>query len=224
MTPNAYTQIFSSLFPFWDKLPAHEQELLYKSTLPVSYKKGQIIHDGTECTGMILVQKGCLRAYMLSDEGKEVTLYRLRDGNICMLSASCVLQSITFDVFIEAEEASEALLINGKVFADMAERNAPMKIYALDTAVGRFSNVMWIMQQILFMSLDKRLALYLLEESAVNNSDTIKATHDQIARHLGSAREVISRMLKYFTAEGIIQSARGEIKILDKSRLELLSK
>ena len=175
MTPNAYTQIFSSLFPFWDKLPAHEQELLYKSTLPVNYKKGQIIHDGTECTGMILVQKGCLRAYMLSDEGKEVTLYRLRDGNICMLSASCVLQSITFDVFIEAEEASEALLINGKVFADMAERNAPMKIYALETAVGRFSNVMWIMQQILFMSLDKRLALYLLEESAVNNSDTIKA-------------------------------------------------
>ena len=224
MTPNSYTQIFSSLFPFWDKLPAHEQELLYKSTLPVNYKKGQIIHDGTECTGMILVQKGCLRAYMLSDEGKEVTLYRLRDGNICMLSASCVLQSITFDVFIEAEEASEALLINGKVFADMAERNAPMKIYALETAVGRFSNVMWIMQQILFMSLDKRLALYLLEESAVNNSDVIKATHDQIARHLGSAREVISRMLKYFTAEGIIQSARGEIKILDKSRLELLSK
>ena len=224
MTPNSYTQIFSSLFPFWDKLPTHEQELLYKSTLPVNYKKGQIIHDGTECTGMILVQKGCLRAYMLSDEGKEVTLYRLRDGNICMLSASCVLQSITFDVFIEAEEASEALLINGKVFADMAERNAPMKIYALETAVGRFSNVMWIMQQILFMSLDKRLALYLLEESAVNNSDTIKATHDQIARHLGSAREVISRMLKYFTAEGIIQSARGEIKILDKSRLELLSK
>ena len=224
MTSNVYTQIFSSLFPFWDKLPAHEQELLYKSTLPVNYKKGQIIHDGTECTGMILVQKGCLRAYMLSDEGKEVTLYRLRDGNICMLSASCVLQSITFDVFIEAEEASEALLINGKVFADMAERNAPMKIYALETAVGRFSNVMWIMQQILFMSLDKRLALYLLEESAVNNSDVIKATHDQIARHLGSAREVISRMLKYFTAEGIIQSARGEIKILDKSRLELLSK
>lgn len=224
MTTSAYTQIFSSLFPFWDKLPAHEQELLYKSTLPVNYKKGQIIHDGTECTGMILVQKGCLRAYMLSDEGKEVTLYRLRSGNICMLSASCVLQSITFDVFIEAEEASEALLINGKVFADMADRNAPMKIYALETAVGRFSNVMWIMQQILFMSLDKRLALYLLEESTVNNSDVIKATHDQIARHLGSAREVISRMLKYFTAEGIIQSARGEIKILDKPKLELLSK
>ena len=97
-------------------------------------------------------------------------------------------------------------------------------LFSARYAFPRFSNVMWIMQQILFMSLDKRLALYLLEESTVNNSDTIKATHDQIARHLGSAREVISRMLKYFTAEGIIQSARGEIKILDKSRLELLSK
>lgn len=224
MTTQDYSHIFANLFPFWSKLPAHEQELLYKCTLPAKFKKGQVVHDGTECTGMLLVQKGCLRAYMLSDEGKEVTLYRLRDGNICMLSASCVLQSITFDVFIEAEENSEVLVINGKVFADMADRNAPMKIYALETAVGRFSDVMWIMQQVLFMSLDKRLALYLLEESAVNNSTVIKATHDQIARHLGSAREVISRMLKYFSAEGIIQSSRGEIKILDKPRLELLSR
>lgn len=220
----SYAQILSQLFPFWDKLPSNEQELLCRSTMPASYKKGQVVHDGTECTGMIVVQKGCLRAYMLSDEGKEITLYRLRSGNICMLSASCVLNSITFDVFIEAEENSEALLINGKVFADTAERNYPMKIYALETAVGRFSDVMWIMQQVLFMSLDKRLALYLLEESSANNSLTIKATHDQVARHLGSAREVISRMFKYFSAEGILQISRGEIKILDKTRLELLTK
>lgn len=224
MTNMEYPQIFANLFPFWGKLPAEEQQLLCKSTLPVKYKKGQIVHDGSECTGMIVVKSGCLRAYILSDEGKEITIYRMRSSNICMLSASCVLNAITFDVFIEAEEDSEVLIINGKIFADMADRNTSMKIYALETAVGRFSDVMWIMQQILFMSLDKRLALYLLEESVANNSLVIKATHDQIARHLGSAREVISRMIKYFSAEGVLQSSRGEIKILDKTRLELLTK
>ena len=219
-----YTEIYKTLFPFWDKLSSAEQKLLCDNTTSTTYKKNQIVHDGSRCTGVILVKSGCLRTYLLSDDGKEVTIYRLRKSNICMLSASCVLNSITFDVFIEAEEDTDILLINGQIFSGVAERNAPMKIYALETAVSRFSDVMWIIQQILFMSLDKRLALYLLEESIEKDSLTIKITHDQIARNLGSAREVISRMLKYFVAEGLIQSNRGEIKILNLEKIKLLSK
>lgn len=219
-----YTEIYKTLFPFWDKLSSVDQKLLCDNTTSTTYKKNQIVHDGSRCTGVILVKSGCLRTYLLSDDGKEVTIYRLRKGNICMLSASCVLNSITFDVFIEAEEDTDILLINGQIFSEVSERNAHMKIYALETAVGRFSDVMWIIQQILFMSLDKRLALYLLEESMEKDSLTIKITHDQIARNLGSAREVISRMLKYFVAEGLIQSNRGEIKILNLEKIKLLSK
>ena len=79
------------------------------------------------------------------------------------------------------------------------------------------------MQQILFMSMDKRLAIFLLDELAKTGSDTVKLTHEQIAKYIGSAREVVSRMLKYFSSEGLITSSRSEgIKIVDKKRLRAL--
>ena len=141
-----------------------------------------------------------------------------------MLSASCVLNSITFDVFIDSEEESDCIVVGGCAYAEMAERIPEVKIFALESAVSRFSDVMWIMQQILFMSMDKRLAIFLLDESAKNGNDVIRLTHEQIAKYMGSAREVVSRMLKYFVSEGIVESSRSEgIKLLDKKRLRALS-
>ena len=141
-----------------------------------------------------------------------------------MLSASCLLgEAITFDVFVDAEEESICYVINGAVFAAIAERSPDMKIFALETVVSRFSDVMWVMQQILFMSLDKRLAIFLSDESARTGSDTITLTHGQIAKYIGSAREAVSRMLKYFTNEKIVEVSRGGIKILDKKRLRKLA-
>ena len=140
-----------------------------------------------------------------------------------MLSASCVLQTITFDVFIDAEEDSSCFVISGPAFAAVSERNPDIKIFSLQAAVSRFSDVMWVMQQILFMSMDKRLAIFLSDESARLGSDTITLTHEQIARYMGSAREVVSRMLKYFSNEGIVKVSRGGIEILDKKRLRELT-
>lgn len=160
---------------------------------------------------------------VLSDTGKEVTLYRLYSGDMCMLSASCVLQSITFDVFIDAEESSECYVISGPAFANISERNKDIKIFALETAVSRFSDVMWVMQQILFMSMDKRLAVFLSDEISRTGSDTITLTHEQIARYMGSAREVVSRTLKYFASEGIVEVSRKGIKLLDKKQLRELT-
>lgn len=161
---------------------------------------------------------------MMSEEGKDITLYRLQRGDMCMLSASCVLEAITFDVFIDAEEESECYVISGPAFAAVSERNPDIKIFALETAVSRFSDVMWVMQQILFMSMDQRLAIFLCDESARTGSDTITLTHGQIARYMGSAREVVSRMLKYFANEGMVEVSRGGIKILDKKRLRQLTR
>ena len=161
---------------------------------------------------------------MMSDEGREITLYRLHRGDICMLSASCLLgEAITFDVFVDAQEDSECYVIGGPAFAAVSERNPQIKIFALETAVGRFSDVMWVMQQILFMSMDRRLAIFLSDESARTRSDTISLTHGQIARYMGSAREVVSRVLKYFAGEGIVEVSRGGIKIIDKKRLRKLT-
>ena len=215
--------LFRDNFPFWDNLSKSEKETFVNSSQYISFRKGTNIHNGNECTGIILIRKGSLRLYILSDEGKEITLYRLFPGEMCMLSASCVLHNITFDVFVDAEENSECIIIGGCAYAALSERNAEAKIFALETALARFSDVMWVMQQILFMSMDKRLAIFLLDEISKTGGDTVHLTHEQIAKYMGSAREVVTRMLKYFSSEGIVELSRGGIKISDVKRLRALS-
>lgn len=218
-----YLPVYNQYFPFWNDLTDADKETFGRSTVSVKYEKGTTIHDGSECTGVILIKSGTLRLYMLSEDGKEITLYRLYPGEVCMLSASCAIESITFDVLVDAEEDSECYVVGGCAFASAAERIQSVKIFALETTVSRFSDVMWAMQQILFMSMDKRLAIFLLDEASKSGSDTIKMTHEQIAKYMGSAREVVSRMLKYFASEGMVEVIRGGVKILNKQKLRALT-
>ncbi len=218
-----YENIYKENFPFWEKISGADREYICRNSHMLTYPKGRNIHNGEECSGVIFVCSGSLRLYMMSDEGKEITLYRLHRGDLCMLSASCVLDAVTFDVFVDAEEDSQCCVVSGPAFAAVSQRNPDIRIFALETAVSRFSDVMWVMQQILFMSMDKRLAIFLSDESARTGSDTIALTHGQIARYMGSAREVVSRMLKYFAGEGIVEVSRGGVTILDKKRLRDLA-
>ncbi len=218
-----YHDFFAAYFPFWKSLKDEDKDFLCQSTTEEHFEKEQSIHDNLGCSGLYILKKGRLRLYMLSEEGKEITLYRLMPGDICMLSASCVLQSITFDVYIDAEEPSDCYCIGGPAFAAVSERVPEVKIFALERAVDRFSDVMWIMQQIVFMSMDKRLAIFLLDEMAVTGSDAITMTHEQIARHLGTAREVVSRMLKHLAADGAIEVTRKCIHIADKEKLRSIA-
>ena len=174
-------------------------------------------------TGAVIVKSGCIRVYIMSDEGREITLYRLFPGDMCLLSASCVVQAITFDVFVNAEENSDCYVLNGNKFAELSEQYQEVKIFALELAVERFSNVMWVMQQILFMSMDRRLAIFLCDEAAQTGSDTIRLTNGRIARYIGSAREVVSRVLKYFAADGIAERTKEGVKIIDKQKLRRLA-
>ena len=217
-------ELFSKNLPFYDKINDTERAAILRSSQYVRFKRGANIHDGGECTGVILIKKGTLRVYIISEDGKEITLYRLFTGDLCILSASCVLETVTFDVFIDAEEDSECVVVGGCAFEDIARRLPEVKIFTLETALARFSDVMWVMQQILFMSMDKRLAIFLLDECSNTGSDTVKLTHEQIAKYMGSAREVVSRMLKYFAAEGLVSSSRSEgIRVIDKKRLRALT-
>ncbi len=218
-----FESAFSQNFPFWNNISKEDKEYIIDNSHTITYPKGTTIHDSTECSGVFLVRSGCLRVYIMSEEGKDITLYRLHDGEMCMLSASCVLQTISFDVFVDAEEDSECVVVSGPAFAHIADKNSEVKIFSLETAVTRFSDVMWVMQQVLFMSVDKRLAIFLLDESNRTNSDTITMTHEQIAKYMGSAREVVSRMLKYFANEEIVEVSRKGVKIIDKNRLRQLT-
>lgn len=224
MLQNDCQSLYSEIFPFWNVISEAEREHLCRYTSDKKFAKGENLHGGSgNCTGTIAVKSGVLRTYILSEEGREVTLYRLYPNDICVLSASCVLESITFDVFVDAEEACECYIISGNAFAGIAESNITVKDFALEMAVARFSDVMWVMQQILFMSFDRRLAIFLIDEMTKTGDTTIRLTHEQVAKYMGSAREVVSRMLKYFASEKIIESTRGEIRILDKKKLRELT-
>ena len=216
--------LFRRSFPFWDRMKEEDKNTFLRSSYEKKFAKGTNVHDGNECTGVILIKSGSLRLYLLSDEGKEITLYRLFPGDLCIFSASCALHSITFDIFIDSEESSECVVVGGCAYEDLARRMPEVKIFTLESALARFSDIMWVMQQILFMSMDRRLAIFLLDESAKSGTDTLKLTHEQIARYMGSAREVVSRMLKYFASEGLILSSRADgVKLLDKKRLRAIA-
>ncbi len=209
---------------FWDKLNEKEQALILSNMISVKYRHGENIHSGeNDCIGIILIKSGELRTYILSEDGREITLYRLVKGDICILSASCILKNITFDVHIDAEHDSEVLLINSNVFQQICNENIYAENFSYKTIADRFSDVMWAMQQILFMSFDKRLATFLLDELSKNDSDSILLTHEQIAKYMGSAREVVSRMLKYFENEGLVELSRGGVKVIDKKSLRKLT-
>jgi len=210
-------------FEFWEHLREEERHILEARMVKVTYSKGLNLHNsGTECLGIILIRTGSMRAYILSEDGREVTLYRLAEDEVCVMSASCVLNCITFDVHIDAESDIEAYLIPSMVFRKLNEENIYVQNFVYRNTVDRFSDVMWAMEQILFMSLDKRLAIFLLDESAKTGSDSVKMTQEQIARYIGSAREVVSRMLKSFQADGLVELSRGAIRLTDKARLKKL--
>ena len=223
MSRAMFESVYKKIFPFWEEISADAQETICRHSVAMTYLKGTTIHDGSECSGVFFIRSGCLRVYIMSEKGKDITLYRLYSGDMCMLSASCVLQAVTFDVMIDAEEDSECYVINGPAFASVSESHPKIKIFSLETAISRFSDVMWVMQQILFMSMDQRLAIFLSDESKRIGSDVIPLTHEQIAKYVGSAREVVTRMLKYFAGEGIGEVSRKGVKILDKQLLRNLA-
>lgn len=211
-------------FPIWDKLSASEQELLAGAAVKRTAKKGTLLHNGSaDCLGLFLIRSGQLRAFVLSDEGKEVTIYRLFERDICLFSASCMIQSIQFDITIEAEKDSELWVIPTDVYKKMMDSSIVIANYTNQIMASRFSEVMWLMEQIMWKSFDKRLAEFLLEESTLDTSDRLNITHEKIAAHLGTAREVVTRMLRYFQSEGFVSLARGSVELTDRKGLQKLA-
>ena len=215
---------FSNYFPIWNKLtPAHQQRLTDSAEF-LKAKAGNVIHNGSmDCLGLLLIRSGQLRVYTLSSEGREITLYRLFDHDICLFSASCVMPNIQFEVIIEAEKDCEMWVLPSCLFKDLMEESAVVANYANQLISSRFSDVMWLMEQIMWKSFDKRLATFLLEESTLEGSASLKITHEKIANHMGTAREVVTRMLRYFQSEGMVKLTRGAVEIVDEARLEALA-
>ena len=210
-------------FPIWDKLTPAQQNKMARSVCQKSFQKNTMIHnDSMDCMGLLLVSTGQLRAYILSDEGREITIYRLFDMDICLFSASCIMHSIQFAITIEAEKDSKVLVIPPEVYHQIMEESAPLANYTNEIMASRFSDVMWLIEQIMWKSFDKRLAAFLLEETALEETNSLKITHEIIGNHLGTAREVVTRMLRYFQNEGMVKLSRGSIEVTNINKLKKL--
>ena len=214
---------FENYFPVWSKLTADQQEKLRSQITYRQVEKGTLLHNGSlDCTGVFLIESGQLRAYILSEEGREITVYRLFDRDMCLFSASCMMRSIQFEIIIEAEKTSNLWLIPVDAYRSVMEDSAPLANYTNEVMASRFSDVMWLIEQVLWKSLDKRLAAFLLEEAAIEGSVSLKITHEAIANHLGSHREVITRMLRYFQSEEMVRLSRGCVTLADEAKLRQL--
>ena len=214
---------FSQYVPFWDKLTKQQQDMIAGVIEHRNVKKGTHIHDSSaECLGLVMVKSGQLRAYILSEDGREITVGRLFAYDVSLLSASCVMPDMQFNVMIEAEKDTEFWSLPACMFRNLVDESLAVSNYSRNLLSSNFSELMWLMEQIMWRSFDKRLAAFLLEETALEGSPVLKITHEKIANHLGTAREVVTRMLRYFQNEGMVLLTRGTIEITDEKKLSKL--
>lgn len=210
-------------FPIWEKLTAEQRQRIESVVEYRKVKKGTHIQDSSaECLGVVIIRTGQLRAYILSEDGREITISRLFEYDVSLLSASCVMPDLQFNVMIEAEKDSEFWSIPACLFKNLVDESLAMSNYARSLLSSNFSELMWLMEQIMWKSFDKRLAAFLLEESSLEDSLTLKITHERIANHMGTAREVVTRMLRYFQSEEMVSLTRGTIQITDPGKLQAL--
>lgn len=211
---------YLTYIPVWEKLDQSQQAALISSSVIRSFRRGEMLHNASSgCMGLILVISGQLRVFTISESGREITMYRLFERDICLFSASCMMNSIQFDMNLMAEKDTEVLVIPSDVYKSIMEVSPLLANYTNEVMASRFSDVMWLIDQVMWKSFDKRLADFLLNEANIEGTNILHITHEAIGNHLGNPREVVTRMLKYFAGEGFVKLSRGVIEIIDADGL-----
>jgi len=208
----------TGLFPLLKYLDPPDVHLVENQLVYEEFPAHTTIFDSSSCKGVMAVVSGIVRVYMLSEEGREITLYRLLKDDFCMLSVSCLMGTMPLQAIISADTDCRLALLSNDIFSDIHRRNPRIQQVLLSTMTARLADVMWVVEQVTFKGMDRRIGGFLLAQPA----SMVYATHEAIASELGTAREVVSRMLKYFERSGFISLSRGKLKIIDRAALERL--
>ena len=210
-----------SALPFWGALTARDQETMQSCAQIRSYARDELIYSKEqECLGLIRVLSGSVRTFMLSAEGREVRLYRVDEKDTDVLSASCVMNQITFETQMVADSDCTLLIVPAVCLKNFKESNLHVRCFLFEKLGERFSNVMLKMQAILFTRLDQRIAAALLSHA---RSGTARVTHEQLAGEINSTREAVSRILKDMERQSLIRLGRGQITLSDPDALRMLA-
>lgn len=216
-------EILSRMLPFWKDLTAAQQAELEEKTAQEDYRKGTILHlGGRECVGVQLVLEGQIRVYITSPGGGEITLYRLVEGDVSILSAACMMKGMDIELDMQMEEDARICTIPKEVYKKLNDGNTSVKDYTMEMVSEKFSDVMWLFNQYVFSNVASRLSDAILEHRALAGSDILEITHDVLARDIGTAREVVTRLLKQFQLDGYVRLTRGRIEVLNAERLAKL--
>ena len=213
-------EVFEKAFPFWDSLTEEEQaEMMLGTTENICKKRTRLHFGGGECAGIQIIEKGRARIFITSPNGGDITLFRLMDGDVSILSAACMLNGMDVELDMEMETDCVVYTIPKKLYKNLYDKNGSVKDYTMEMISEKFSDIMWLFNQFVFSNVASRLAGTLLEHRAMEGSDVFPVTHEILARDAGTAREVVTRLLKQFQADGMVKLTRGKVEILDAGRL-----
>lgn len=210
--------------PFWGELSEKERAFAESSTRMLRYDPGELLYGGGDnCLGLIYLIQGSIRVYIISEDGREITLFRLEPGEDCVISASCVISQLSFETVMSADEGSEIMVLNPDALQKLASESACVNSYMYERISERFSQVMWVLQEIVFKSFDRRLAGFLMSEYERSGEKEIRMTQEEIAQRVNSAREVVARMLRQFVQDGLVETGRGRIVLKNIEKLRALN-
>lgn len=210
----------AKILPFWKDLTPAQQSALQQAAQTERCTAQTRLNAKESCMGLVAVVSGRVRVFTTSRQGREMTLFRLLAYDMCLFSASCLFRSASFEIMLEAQEDTEFILIPVKVYDRVRRENIAAANYTSELLAQRVSDLMLIMEQWMNQSLAQRIGVFLLEEAQLSGKDELTLTHEEIARHVGTAREVVSRQLKLLATRGLLRVSRGKIILSDSQAMQ----
>jgi len=199
-------------FPFYSNMTEADKKLLRESVTVSKLMRGQIMTgDNNRCLGILMVISGRLRLFRLSEKGREMTLYRIGAGEMCLLSGICALGSVDYHFSIEAERGSFLVILPSEVFKELLFRSEPFMSHVFGELAKKLILSIETIEMLLFSSIEERILAFL--QSRANVKGEVKATHEKMAAELGSSREVITRQLQKMSEKGLVKQERGLIAV-----------
>jgi len=211
-------QQIKKAFPFLEESDGFYEKFIQSVSLVNAPEKYEVIRPGDACKNLSLILEGTVRVFKIGENGREITLYRIGPGESCILTASCILNHVHSPVLAITETEIKAIMIPASFVRIWMDEASSWRQFIFDLISRRLADVISVIEEIAFRRMDSRLALWLIENK--ENTDRLHTTHQHIAEELGTAREVISRILKDFEVRGSIKLARGKIVILDDAILQ----
>ena len=211
--------------PFWDHLNHTEKNLLRNNAYIRSFDRDSyiLLSKADEDIGLMMLVEGRIRAYLLSPDGREITLFSLYDQSICIFSALSLFNQLSFQVLLTSDCCSKVLVVNMSIMEQLMRNNLYFRCFAYELIAERFNLVMDSMQWILFHGLERRLAVFLVAEYDRYGKTHIHLTHDYISRHIGTSRERVTKTLKKLNDKKLIHKSRGCIELTGIDGLRTLA-